>query len=614
MSLLVNQLLILLWKSWITRLRHWISTIFELLIPLLLAVLIAYIYGSAQRYVGNSYQDTAPTNEDSMNWPPTTPQPHEFELPTINFDGNSMVVQNLLYGPLNEKTRQLIESLKDSIEIKNLRSFPTSEEVDKQIELMVTNNSDHRSSFAVIFDTKALEDNRLIYTIRAIGYEISQSVNRLFPYKPRAGPAPDPHYYYPFVELQFEINNAFLRNTYKEKGQPLKTLSVKAYKYPYPSFKPTTQSFSIQDFIAGAIAVAYVILCPLVVKRITDEKVAKAKEMLKMIGLSDWVFWGSHFISYFMIMAIHSFIFTLLYCVGFYGFPIVEYSNTLLFFTILLIYSAQTVLFCMTLTTVFNRPVLAVVVTVIVWILSYAVPFGVLMPLFHPEINIIGTNKYRILSAFLPNMGLSWAFAIVGQFEILGTGAHWSTLFKETPVYGSMTLGVILFTMLMSCLLYGILIWYVDNVWPFQYGVPKSIFFPFSQSYWCPSKYKSERRESLKDDQVIDTRNFEREPDTRVAIKISNLVKRFGGFGTYRKTAVDNLSLNICENGITVLLGHNGAGKSTTMNMITGIFPPTSGTILVDGYDIQFDTSRARMEYWVVSTGLTSILCLVFIH
>ena len=40
------------------------------------------------------------------------------------------------------------------------------------------------------------------------------------------------------------------------------------------------------------------------------------------------------------------------------------------------------------------------------------------------------------------------------------------------------------------------------------------------------------------------------------------------------------------EGQVTALLGHNGAGKSTTMSILTGLFPPTSGTALVYGYDV----------------------------
>lgn len=50
------------------------------------------------------------------------------------------------------------------------------------------------------------------------------------------------------------------------------------------------------------------------------------------------------------------------------------------------------------------------------------------------------------------------------------------------------------------------------------------------------------------------------------------------------------------EGQVTALLGHNGAGKSTTMSILTGLFPPTSGTAVVNGHDIRTDIEGVRMS------------------
>lgn len=64
-------------------------------------------------------------------------------------------------------------------------------------------------------------------------------------------------------------------------------------------------------------------------------------------------------------------------------------------------------------------------------------------------------------------------------------------------------------------------------------------------------------------------------------IEIKNITKRFGDF-----TAVNNLSFNISPGEVVGFLGPNGAGKSTTMKMITGFLQATSGSIRVNGFDI----------------------------
>ncbi|KRF97412.1 uncharacterized protein Dwil_GK21220 [Drosophila willistoni] len=74
-----------------------------------------------------------------------------------------------------------------------------------------------------------------------------------------------------------------------------------------------------------------------------------------------------------------------------------------------------------------------------------------------------------------------------------------------------------------------------------------------------------------------------------VGIELRDLQKTYG-----HHKVVKNLNLKLYRNEITVLLGHNGAGKSTTLNMLTGIIPPTAGTALINGKDICTEVEAAR--------------------
>jgi ABC-2 type transport system ATP-binding protein len=67
-------------------------------------------------------------------------------------------------------------------------------------------------------------------------------------------------------------------------------------------------------------------------------------------------------------------------------------------------------------------------------------------------------------------------------------------------------------------------------------------------------------------------------------IEIENLTRRFGAF-----IAVDHISFSVERGEVLGFLGPNGAGKSTTMKMITGFLTPTSGSVRVDGHDVQRD-------------------------
>lgn len=60
--------------------------------------------------------------------------------------------------------------------------------------------------------------------------------------------------------------------------------------------------------------------------------------------------------------------------------------------------------------------------------------------------------------------------------------------------------------------------------------------------------------------------------------------------------AVDDISLEVRPGEIFGFLGPNGAGKTTTIKMITGVLPIDSGTITIDGHDIEKDPMNAKMS------------------
>ena len=68
-------------------------------------------------------------------------------------------------------------------------------------------------------------------------------------------------------------------------------------------------------------------------------------------------------------------------------------------------------------------------------------------------------------------------------------------------------------------------------------------------------------------------------------LKIINYTKKYSG----GKVAVSDLSLTIEKGDLFAFIGHNGAGKSTTIKSIAGILPFDSGEILIDGVSIVKD-------------------------
>src|SRR5476651_1014524 len=77
-------------------------------------------------------------------------------------------------------------------------------------------------------------------------------------------------------------------------------------------------------------------------------------------------------------------------------------------------------------------------------------------------------------------------------------------------------------------------------------------------------------------------------------IEVENLTKRYAG-----RTAVAGISFAVGRGEIVGLLGSNGAGKSTTMRILSCFMPATSGTVRVAGFDVftEADEVRRRIGY-----------------
>src|SRR5450756_451939 len=70
-------------------------------------------------------------------------------------------------------------------------------------------------------------------------------------------------------------------------------------------------------------------------------------------------------------------------------------------------------------------------------------------------------------------------------------------------------------------------------------------------------------------------------PDNAPILNVTKLTKRFGGF-----YALDGLSFHVAAGEILGLVGPNGSGKTTAINVISGLYAPDGGEVVLDGADI----------------------------
>ena len=80
-------------------------------------------------------------------------------------------------------------------------------------------------------------------------------------------------------------------------------------------------------------------------------------------------------------------------------------------------------------------------------------------------------------------------------------------------------------------------------------------------------------------------------------LKITNLHKTFNPGTVNAKKALDGLNLELREGDFVTVIGGNGAGKSTMLNAIAGVFPPDYGKVEIDGVDVTNIPEYKRAAY-----------------
>jgi len=83
--------------------------------------------------------------------------------------------------------------------------------------------------------------------------------------------------------------------------------------------------------------------------------------------------------------------------------------------------------------------------------------------------------------------------------------------------------------------------------------------------------------------------------DTPV-VELRNIVKTFGSV-----VALNGVSMSVRAGEVMCLLGDNGAGKTTLIKILSGVYPPTSGQVLLRGRPITFDSPREAQQHGIAT-------------
>uniref|UniRef100_A0A8C9DAV5 ABC transporter domain-containing protein n=1 Tax=Panthera leo TaxID=9689 RepID=A0A8C9DAV5_PANLE len=595
----VYQFMALLWKNFILKRRRLVALFVEFTLTLLFAgtLLLTRKILTIKKYGPFNYSlqpiDKLPA---FLGMPMIFPGPWELAF----VPSKSVVVKSIV--------DHVKRDLHYNFTVQGFSSERDFEEYVKQ------ENNSKKVLVAIIFDHEfqnsddplplkvkyylrfsSFQRNKYVSFVRTEGWETGV----LFPTFPSLGPRSErsshggsPGYITEgFLAMQHAVDIAIMKYYNHKATQKLfREVAVFVQRFPYPAYSHDYFYTFFGIFIPLVILFIFSMNHLTLIQAIVWEKENRLKEYLLMIGLSNWMLWAAYFFTF---LSLYSVI-ILLMCIIFFiePVPVIQYSDPSLVFVFLLCFAIATMFFSFMVSTFFNKVHFAVSVGGFIYLVTY-------FPVVTVSINFAEMTFTQKLASCLSSniaMGLGTKFLVKAEMEKIGI--KWSNIFSP-PKMENFGFAHILGMFLFDAFLYGLVAWYIVAVFPGEYGVPKPWNFFLLRSYWFGEapKGKKERRQFY---ETNESKYFEAEPTNLVAgIQIKHLCKEFRVQNT-TKIAVKDLSLNLYMGQITVLLGHNGAGKSTILSILSGGLGDSVKCLTLDfgsGHDLMFHGFKIHLGF-----------------
>ncbi|MCI4394811.1 hypothetical protein PGIGA_G00173010 [Pangasianodon gigas] len=381
-----------------------------------------------------------------------------------------------------------------------------------------------------------------------------------------------------FVYLQDMLDRAIVQ-THTGVRQ---TLGVYLQQMPYPCYVDDAFVSSIATTLPMFLVLAYMYTVCQTIKGLVLEKELRLKEVLRVVGVRNGALWFSWFTENMVLLTVPCALISIMLKYG----KILRYSDPSVIFVFLLVFCIATVMQCFFISVFFSRANLAAACGGLIYFLLY------LPHVLCYAWRDVMTFRTKLATSLLSCVAFGYGCENFARYEEQGIGIQWKNIMVSSQDDDPYTFIVSIIMMLIDALFYWILTWYIENIFPGQYGIPKPWYFPFTSSYWCGTPAGADIDPDPLD--ALEQQNgYLEKPaaNLKAGVSIRNLVKVYK---TGKKLAVDKLSLDFYQDQITSFLGHNGAGKTTTMSILTGLFPPTSGTAYVNGFDIRRDMDSIR--------------------
>ncbi|TKR64538.1 hypothetical protein L596_025051 [Steinernema carpocapsae] len=376
------------------------------------------------------------------------------------------------------------------------------------------------------------------------------------------------------ASIQRGIDQAFLEMAGKARPTegPLYLQRLQIPTYRYKKFPDIFMFF----YTFGSLFLLFVV--SFTAWAVVDEKKSGMKAYLAVMGLNHSMFHFSHWLLGFFKAAVPLILGSIPLIVK------LENSDPSLFVVVILVYCAAVASFTLLMASVFRSALSVIVCSMIIWC-------SLLITSIIPVIATRHEIGISFLQALNPTCALSFAIDAFFEAEMGGPKLDWKTMFiGSSHVF---TVGLALEMLIASTFWMSLLTIYLDNVVPMGDSAKKPPLFFIN---WIWKRKEAEKSEQKSERKETDSSKFESESrlsDDDADICVENLRKVWKG---HENPAVDGLNFKAYRGQVNVLLGHNGAGKSTTFSIISGITSPSSGSVKICNRDIVTKLNECRQK------------------
>uniref|UniRef100_A0A0D6R137 ABC transporter domain-containing protein n=1 Tax=Araucaria cunninghamii TaxID=56994 RepID=A0A0D6R137_ARACU len=362
------------------------------------------------------------------------------------------------------------------------------------------------------------------------------------------------------------------------------------------------------------------------VSSVVAEKELRLRQAMSMMGLYDSVYWFTWLI-WEGLLTLVSTIFLILFGMLF-RFNFFLKNDFKVLFLMFFLFQFNMIGFAFMISSFISKSSSATTVGFSVFIVGFLTQ---LVTTFGFPYSDAFAKGYQIVwSLFPPNL-LAKGLSLLGDATATkqDEGISWSNM-SRCPATASdclLTMEDIFKWLTSTFFLWFLLAIYFDNIVPDVNGVRKPLFYFLQPSYWTQKDHSQveggslcncvasipELNQGIPDDEdvmaeetLVKHQAAHNIIDSRVAVQIRGLVKTFPGTtkivscckckNSAPYHAVKGLWLNLEKDKLFCLLGHNGAGKTSTINCLTGVMPITAGDAVIYGHSIRSARGRSNIQ------------------